>query len=161
MKRALLILRGGLGLGLLAGSGVYFSRTATHRAMMCCEQPELAWLQHEFKLDDADFARVAKLHNAYLDNCTEMCARIAATNDLVRRQIAADGAVTPAVERLLGEASQLRLECQKEMLGHFMEVSRTMPPEQGRRYLAWVQERIFTMRHEPLAQTESQSHHGQ
>jgi hypothetical protein len=29
------------------------------------------------------------------------------------------------------------------MLRHFYEVSRTMPPEQGRRYLAWVQERTF------------------
>jgi hypothetical protein len=26
------------------------------------------------------------------------------------------------------------------MLKHFQEVSRAMPPEQGRRYLAWVQE---------------------
>jgi hypothetical protein len=26
------------------------------------------------------------------------------------------------------------------MLKHFFEVSRTMPPEQGKRYLAWVRE---------------------
>lgn len=159
MKRALLILLGGLALALLAGSGVYFSRTASHRAMLCCEQPELAWLQHEFKLDDAEFGRVAKLHNAYLNNCSAMCERIAATNELVRREIAADGAVTPAVERLLGEASQLRLECQKEMLGHFCDVSRTMSPEEGRRYLAWVQERIFSMSHDPMV-AESQPRHG-
>jgi hypothetical protein len=29
------------------------------------------------------------------------------------------------------------------MLRHFYEVSRTMPPEEGRRYLQWVQERAF------------------
>lgn len=159
MKRALIILVAGLGLSLLAGSGVYFSRTASHRAMLCCEQPELAWLQHEFKLDNQEFARVVKLHSAYLTNCAELCQRIAATNNLVRQQFASDGAVTPAVEQLLADAGQLRVECQKEMLGHFLEVSRTMSPESGRRYLAWVQERIFSMNHEPLAQAKSQTHH--
>ena len=160
MKRALIILLVGLGLGLLAGTGIYFTRTASHRAMLCCERPELAWLQHEFKLSDEEFARVSKLHDAYLTNCSAMCARIAATNELVREQVARDGAVTPAVEKLLADAGQLRLECQKQMLGHFMEVSRTMPPEQGRRYLDWVEERVFSMSHEPLAQGESGSHHG-
>lgn len=160
MKRSLLILLGGLLLSLLAGSGVYYLRTASHRAMLCCEQPELAWLQHEFKLSDEDFARVTELHNAYLGDCATMCARIAATNVMVRQQFVGAGAVTPAVEQLLVDAGRLRVECQKQMLGHFLEVSRTMSPEPGRRYLAWVQERIFSMNHEPLRQTEAPSHHG-
>jgi hypothetical protein len=29
------------------------------------------------------------------------------------------------------------------MLRHFFQVSQTMPPEQGRRYLAWVKEKAF------------------
>jgi hypothetical protein len=42
------------------------------------------------------------------------------------------------------------------MLQHFYEVSRTMPPEQGRRYLAWVQERtILADSHEEM----QHSHH--
>lgn len=160
MKRVTFILLGGLVLSLLAGSGVYYLRTSSHRAMFCCERPELAWLQHEFKLNDDEFVRVAKLHNAYLKDCAAMCARIAATNSLVRQQLAGDGAVTPAVEKLLADAGLLRVECQKQMLGHFLEVSRAMSPEAGRRYLAWVQERIFSMSHEPLAQAGSQTHHG-
>lgn len=32
---------------------------------------------------------------------------------------------------------------QRYMLRHFLEVSRTMPAEEGRRYLAWVQKRMF------------------
>jgi hypothetical protein len=35
----------------------------------------------------------------------------------------------------------VRTACQAEILKHFFEVSRTMPAGQGRRYLAWVQER--------------------
>jgi hypothetical protein len=33
----------------------------------------------------------------------------------------------------------MRADCQAEMLKHFFEVSRAMPADQGKRYLAWVQ----------------------
>lgn len=162
MKRALLILIGGLSLGLFAGGAVYFSRTASHRAMMCCDQPEMAWLQHQFNLTDEQFTNVAKLHNVYLQNCAELCARVDATNALVRARFAADGAMTPAVEKLLADAAQLRVECQKQMLGHFLKVSQAMPPEEGRRYLAWMEDSIFSMSHEqamqPTTETHSHSH---
>jgi hypothetical protein len=49
--------------------------------------------------------------------------------------------MTPEIEAAVAESARLRGECQRNMLKHFYEVSRTMPPEQGRRYLAWVQER--------------------
>ena len=39
--------------------------------------------------------------------------------------------------------SQLQAECQASMLRHFYQVSQAMPPEQGRRYLAWVQEKTI------------------
>ena len=51
--------------------------------------------------------------------------------------------VTPKIESALAQASRLRAECQAMMLRHFMQVSQTMPPEQGRRYLAWVKEKAF------------------
>ena len=37
----------------------------------------------------------------------------------------------------------LRADCQTMMLHHFIQVSQTMPPEQGRRYLAWVKDKAF------------------
>jgi hypothetical protein len=40
------------------------------------------------------------------------------------------------------------------MLKHFMEVSRGMPPEQGRRYLAWVEQRTLLS-----GQAMEQRHH--
>ena len=40
-------------------------------------------------------------------------------------------------------SSQPRRECQRMMLRHFFQVSQTMPPEEGRRYLAWVKEKAF------------------
>ena len=57
----------------------------------------------------------------------------------LKRLLANTNAVTPEIQKTLAEAAQLRADCQKEMLQHFYDVSRTMPPEQGKRYLAWVQ----------------------
>jgi hypothetical protein len=48
--------------------------------------------------------------------------------------------VTPEIQAVMADRARLRAECEAEMLKHFLEVSRTMPPEQGRRYLAWVQQ---------------------
>jgi hypothetical protein len=42
------------------------------------------------------------------------------------------------MEKLLGERAQVRATCQAEMLKHFYQVSRTMPIDQGKRYLAWA-----------------------
>ncbi len=160
MKRAVLIILCGLALGVLAATGVYLSRTAPERAMLCCAKPELAWLQHEFQLSDAQFARVETLHADYLAHCAERCARIADTNELLRAQISANTAVTPAMEQLLAGASQLRVECQAQMLAECFAVSREMSPEQGRRYLAWVQEQILAMSAGHMDQASSHSAHG-
>lgn len=160
MKRAVLILLCGLTLGVLAGAAIYLARTAPHRAMLCCARPELAWLQHEFQLTDAQFARVEQRHGDYLAHCAEMCRRIAATNGLLHARVAANAAVTPEMEKLLADAAQLRVECQTRMLDECFAVSREMSPEQGRRYLVWVQRQIFAMPHEPAAETKSPDAHG-
>jgi len=113
--------------------------------MLCCQRPELAWLQREFQLTDAQFARVEKLHVNYLARCAEMCARIDATNELLRAQISTATNVTAGTKELLANAAQLRVECQTQMLEECFAASREMPPEQGKRYLAWMQEQVFTM----------------
>jgi hypothetical protein len=79
------------------------------------------------------------MHESYVSGCAERCRQIDRKNEQLRELLAATDQVTPEIEKALNEAALLRAECQKKMLKHFFEVSRTMPPEQGRRYLAWVQ----------------------
>jgi hypothetical protein len=158
MKRALAILLGGLALSLLLGAGTYYWRTAPTRAICCSADPELAWLQHEFQLNDAQYARVQKLYDAYLSDCAATCQRIAATNTLIRAEIATHTNVTPELQALLDASASLRMQCQKQMLTHFYEVSREMPPEQGQRFLAWVQDQVFAMPHEGSEMTMSAAH---
>ena len=143
MKRAVAISILGIILAVGAFCGLYFGNTASHRALLQSETPELAWLKHEFNLSDAEFTRISQLHDAYMPDCARMCKRIAAKNAELKALLAQTNVFTPEIEQKLSEASQLRLECQKMMLAHFMEVSRAMPPQQGKRYLAWVQEQTL------------------
>ena len=114
--------------------------TAKPRAMMQSPQPELAWLKHEFNLGDAEFKRISELHAGYLPQCMERCRHIDELNDKLSNTLASATQVTPEIEKLLNDRAQMRATCQAEMLKHFFEVSRTMPPEQGKRYLAWARD---------------------
>jgi hypothetical protein len=163
MRRALIILMLGAGLGLLAAAGTYWSLTAGHRALLRQEQPELAWLRAEFQISPGDFARISELHQAYLPRCAELCQRIAEREARIRELLDEADRLTPEIEGLLREAAETRVECQRNMLEHFFQVSRAMPAEQGRRYLAWVKEKTFRMDHEPglpgVAAHGHQGHH--
>ena len=157
MKRPVLILLFGLVLAVGGFCALYLATTARHRAMLRSDTPELVWLKEEFKLNEADYKHVCDLHAAYMPRCEEMCRRIAAKNAELKELIAATNAVTPQIARTLEEANQLRAECHKGMLAHFFEVSKAMPPEQGRRYLAWVQEQTL-LDHSGMMANHHQSH---
>jgi len=143
MKRGLLILVFGLIAAAAAYGCIYFACTSSARNMERSEKPELAWLKDEFNLSDAEFKHVSELHSAYLPQCQEMCKMIDAQNVELQKLLVGATNVTPEIESALAQASRLRAECQTMMLRHFMQVSQTMPPEQGRRYLAWVKEKAF------------------
>ena len=143
MKKGILILVVGLALAAAAYGCAYFVCTSSVRNLERSGKPELAWLKEEFSVSDAEFKRIADLHAAYLPQCAEMCRKIDAQNQQLRNLLAATNQITPQIQAAIEETSRLRAECQSNMLRHFYEVSRTMPPEQGRRYLAWVQERTF------------------
>lgn len=138
MKRTalILILGGGLALGGYWIS--YLANTAPTRAVLNCDAPELMWLKTEFKLSDAEFERISRLHEAYLPGCMERCAKIAKINQRLEVLLVGTNGITPEVEHEIDEAARLRAECQKTMLKHFYQVSQEMPPEQGRRYFQWV-----------------------
>jgi hypothetical protein len=149
----------GLAAAVAAFVAVYLIGTATPRALMSSGRPELAWLQHEFKLGDAEFRRISELHAQYLPQCMQRCRRLDELNSTLARAMAGATQLTPELEKLLSDRAQLRATCQAEMLKHFFEVSRTMPPEQGRRYLAWVQENTC-LREEPMNHGQSRSDEG-
>jgi len=118
---------------------VYLAGTATQRSVDKSDKPVLAWLQKEFRLNDAQYARLREVHDAYRPECMEMCRQIDAKNAQIEKLLAATNIVTPEIRQALTEAAAIRGECEAAMLEHFYRVAQTMPPEQGKRYLAWVQ----------------------
>jgi Spy/CpxP family protein refolding chaperone len=163
MRRSASILAAGLLLGVAAYICFYAAGTASHPAMSSGDVPETAWLKREFRLSDADFKRITELHAAYQPQCAEMCRRIDAKNAELEELLSKAATLTPEIELKLEEAGQLRVQCQKNMLRHFLEVSRSMPPEQGARYLAWVTEKTLLPDHKMHSQAsvpESSHEHG-
>ena len=157
MRRPWILLASGLLLGLVAYLGFYYAGTARSRQLERSPDPELAWLKAEFHLSNADYARVVHMHEGYLAGCAERCRQIDAVNAHLRELLAATNQVTPEIQATLAHAAQLRAQCQTEMLRHFFDVSRSMPPEQGQRYLAWVQAQ--TILPDAHAQMTSSHHH--
>lgn len=143
MKRGVLILVLGLLTAVTAFACVYFACIAPARSLQQSEQPELAWLKEEFNLGDDEWKRVSELHAAYLPQCQAMCRQIDAQGTQLQKLLAVATNVTPEIDTALAETARLRTECQRMMLRHFFQVSQTMPPEQGSRYLAWVKEKAF------------------
>ena len=140
MKRSWLIILGGLMLACLGYACVYFHGTSGERSVERNSRPELAWLQREYHLTDAQLARAMELHNAYAPKCEEMCRAIDAKNAEIQKLLAATNIITPEIKQALAQAAEIRAECETAMLDHFYKVAQTMPPEQGRRYLDWVQQ---------------------
>jgi hypothetical protein len=156
MKRPVLILllAAVLGITLLAGSFFTAQRwCAQHRTSAT---DELEWLRQEFRLSDAELARVRELHQGYLPMCQEMCRQIAAKKSELEAALNGATTLTLAAETKLKELGALRAECQTHMLRHFAEVSQAMPPEQGRRYLAEMQ-RLTLGFHEHLEHSMSKA----
>lgn len=140
MKRSWLILLGGLAAAAVGYACIYLPVMAGHQTIEQGPHPELAWLKREYHLSDSRFARVVELHDAYFPKCAELCKRIDKQNTKVQQLLSATNKVTPEIKQALTEAAQLRVECQSAMMQHFYEVRRAMPPDQGKRYLSWVQQ---------------------
>jgi hypothetical protein len=150
MKRPLLILLGALALGAALFAGSFFC--ARHTTMMCCEKPadDLNWLRLEFNLGNAEMARIRELHEGYLPQCGEICAKIAAA----KRDLAALTNNSAEALAKQNEIAALRTQCQSNMLAHFVAVSQAMPAEVGQRYLAEMK-KLTLGHHEQMEQSMS------
>jgi hypothetical protein len=154
MKRSVLILIGGLALAMAGFAGTYVWTTAHSPEQN--PKPELTWLKQEYQLTDEQYTRVCKLYAAYHPQCLEMRHEIDKKNARLKDLLASTNTVTPEIKEALMETVQLRAKCETAMLNHFYEVSQAMPPDQGRRYLAWVQQE--TLVPSPMASNQPIKH---
>ena len=154
MNRSLIIVLGALALGVAVFAGSYFISQRACVMSMTNPADDLSWLRDEFHLNAAEMARIRQLHKGYMPQCAEMCVRIAAKKQELAKALANDTNVTANAQKKLTELGELRAQCQVQMLQHFTEVSQTMPPEQGRRYLAEMK-KLTLGSHEEIEQSMS------
>lgn len=104
------------------------------RAMQAAarENDAMAWLRAEYRLSDAQFAAIKKLHNDYGAVCGEHCA-----------------AIMEARERKapVPEVARLEKVCVDAMTEHFQRVAAEMPKAEGQRYLVTVLPRVADYGH--------------
>jgi hypothetical protein len=154
MRRSLLILLAVLLAGAaIAGTSYLLARHICLRQLAPTGN-DLAWLRDEFHLSDTEMQRIRQLHAGYLPKCRENCARIAAKKQELQAALDKAQGMTSEAQQKLAEVAALRAQCQSNMLAHFFEVSRAMPAEQGRRYLAEMQ-RLTLGFHEQIENTMS------
>jgi len=154
MRRSLLILLAVLLAGAaIAGTSYLLARRICLRQLAPAGN-DLAWLRDEFHLSDTEMQRIRPLHEGYLPKCRENCARIAAKKQELQAALDKAQGMTSEAQQKLAEVAALRAQCQSNMLAHFFEVSRAMPAEQGRRYLAEMQ-RLTLGFHEQIENTMS------
>jgi hypothetical protein len=139
MNRSLVIVLGALALGATLFGGSY--AVSQRLCRVCVAQPagSLDWVRKEFHMDDAEMARIQTLHENYLSQCAAMCRMVAAKKQEVAAALHNTTNVNPVVERKLAELAACRAQCQSRMLQYFVAVSRVMPPAEGNRYLAQMQ----------------------
>ncbi len=154
MNRSVFILVGALTLGTAVFAGSYFASQRVCVVTMSCSADDLSWLRDEFHLSDAEMARIRQLHEGYKPQCAKMCALIAAKNVEVQAALGNATNVTAEGQKRLAELGELRAQCQAQMLQHFITVSQTMPPEEGKRYLAEMK-RVTLGSHEKTEQAMS------
>lgn len=154
MRRALFILLGVLAAWVAVFAGSFYLGRQICVKQMANPADDLDWLRREFRLTDAEMARIRQLHEGYLPRCGESCLQIAAKKREIEGVLAGTTNISAVAGQKLVELGELRARCQTQMLQHFVEVSQAMPPEQGRRYLAEMQ-RLTLGFHEQIEQSMS------
>ncbi len=143
MMRRLFILAGLLAAALLAYGVSHWllMRRAPQDHHAAAGDP-LAWMQQEFRLDDATFAKVKALHTAYAPVCADLCLAIAKANTRVRDLTAQSRTMTPELADAIREAQLRQADCRTAMLRHIYETAALLPPDAAPRYLEAVTGRL-------------------
>ncbi len=92
----------------------------------------MEWMRLEFKLSDAQYAAIQRLHEDYSAVCSAHCSAI----------MAAEKRGAPNAEVVALENT-----CVQSMTEHFQRVAALMSPEEGKRYLAIVLPRVHDYDH--------------
>lgn len=108
---------------------------------------DIAWLESEFNLDQAQFSAIKKLHSDYAAVCSRHCANIIdARADM--KELEAAGADKSEITTALDRIHKLESICNNATREHLHKVAQLMPAEEGTRFLALVEPHLASAPHD-------------
>jgi phage protein D len=130
----------GLVVAAAAGVGLASYRAAIAKPMQVAlaKQDAMEWLRADFKLTEAQFAAIKRLHDSYAITCEEHCRAIqdaAHARATLRATGTADAAALTAADRRVEELRQIY---ETAIAAHVRQCAELMPPREAERYLALV-----------------------
>lgn len=105
----------------------------------------MAWMRCEFRLTDAQYAEILRLHEAHSERCALHCAAVQkAREQAASARCSGDSA---ALAQALEAERDATAICEAATEAHVRRVAAVMSPEDGSRYLAMVLPRLSKMDH--------------
>jgi hypothetical protein len=157
MKKSLLILAAIIGAAIFAHWVFLHTATRVPHSLLQNSGGEMAWLRHEFQLNDEQFLKIQALHQNYNPTCMKLCARVAKANERFQKVAGSSQTMTPEIATALKECMEVQEDCRRAMLGHIYAISAEMSPECGSRYIQMMLPHIMQP---PLMSENSQMGHG-
>lgn len=140
--KTLLVLAIALGVSLGGYFTYYQCVTKPTREMLTRVGGEIEWLRDEYRLSDAQFNRIRKLHDEYAPQCDLLCEKIGKANARLAQLIKTNGTFTPELDAAVTECFAVQAECRRALLRHIYEVGAEMSPKEGARYVQMMTARI-------------------
>lgn len=132
---------------------------ATAYGLTCClssrkTEDQWTWLRREFRLSDAQYARILALHEAYQPICADHCNRIMAVQGRMTELEKSGTKTSPDYVAAQAEWQAITRECNRATLQYLERVSKEMDPGQGRRYLDLMIPRITRRDHRNASEVQ-------
>lgn len=98
----------------------------------------MIWLQKEYQLDDATFAKVTEAHRRYFRECEDRCHELEDVNRHFLSELQSRSTPKSDLDAVQVLQESLCHDCRLAMIAHVHEVAALMPAESGRRFIADV-----------------------
>jgi len=147
MRQITIVLIAALVSGVCAYWLVQRRHGASISALAGTSGDDLHWIRTEFRLDDAQFAAVKKLHEDYSVVCAGHCADIVSAQMRLEKLTTA-GAPAADLDAARRDIAALEEVCNTATRAHLRRVAAVMPAEQGARYIALVEPHLAHSPHD-------------
>ena len=98
----------------------------------------MGWMRTKFSLDDRQAETIARIHAEYENDCAQMCAKIAESDEQLAALLRSSQTITPEIQEAIIQTDRLRSECRSKMLAHFYRIAAELPAEKRSEYLEVV-----------------------